>query len=132
MNQYNQYNEQFAAATREFADTAAQVNQIALENAQKVFGLQLAALEENANAAFAYLGEVAETRDADSYKTLLPKGVQVAREGVERSINAGQEVVANSLKSSEAIGQITKGQIEAATEQAKGVAAKATKGSRKA
>ena len=41
-----QYNEQFAAATRQFADAAARINHLALENAQKVFGLQLAALEE--------------------------------------------------------------------------------------
>jgi len=132
MTQYNQYNEQFAAATRQFADTAAQVNQIALENAEKVFALQMSTLEQNANAAFAFFGEMTEARDGDSYKTLWPKGVQVARENVERSINAGQEVFANSLKSSEAIGQIAKGQIEAATEQAKGVAAKATKAATKA
>src|SRR5690606_20950386 len=127
MNQYTQYNEQFAAATRQFADTAAQVNQLALENAEKVFALQLSTLEENANAAFAFLGEVADSRDADSYKTLWPKGVQVARENVERSINAGQEAFASALKTSEAMGQ-----IEAATEQAKGVAAKATKAAKKA
>lgn len=132
MTQYNQYNEQFAAATRQFADTAAQVNQIALENAEKVFALQMSTLEQNANAAFAFFGEVTEARDGDSYKNLWPKGVQVARENVERSINAGQEAFANSLKSSEAIGQIAKGQIEAATEQAKGVAAKATKAAKKA
>ena len=132
MTQYNPYNEQFAAATRQFADTAAQVNQIALENAEKVFALQMSTLEQNANAAFAFFGEVTEARDGDSYKTLWPKGVQVARENVERSINAGQEAFANSLKSSEAIGQIAKGQIEAATEQAKGVAAKATKAAKKA
>ncbi|MGO1541973.1 MAG: phasin family protein [Luteimonas sp.] len=132
MTQYNQYNEQFAAATRQFADTAAQVNQIALENTEKVFALQMSTLEQNTNAAFAFFGEVTEARDGDSYKTLWPKGVQVARENVERSINAGQEAFANSLKSSEAIGQIAKGQIEAATEQAKGAAAKATKAARKA
>ena len=132
MTQYNQYNEQFADATRQFADTAAQVNQIALENAEKVFALQMSTLEQNTNAAFAFFGEVTEARDGDSYKTLWPKGVQVARENVERSINAGQEVFANSLKSSEAIGQIAKGQIESATEQAKGAAAKATKAAKKA
>ena len=132
MNQYTQYNEQFAAATRQFADTAAQVNQLALENAEKVFALQLSTLEENANAAFAFLGEVAEARDSDSYKTLWPKSVQIARENVERSINAGQEVFARTLQTSEAIGQIAKSQIEAATEQAKGAAAKATKAAKKA
>ncbi len=131
-NQYNQYNEQFVAATRQFADTAAQVNQLALQNAEKVFALQMGILEENTNAAFAFLGELSQVRDADSYKSLWPKGVQVARENVERSINAGQEAVASSLKTGEAIGQIAKGQLEAATAQAQGAADKATKATRKA
>ena len=81
---YQQFNEQFAAATRQFADTAAQINRIALENAEAVFGLQLSALEERASATFAFFGEVAEARDLDAAKTLFPKGVQVARENVER------------------------------------------------
>ena len=132
MNQYTQYNEQIAAAARQFADTAAQVNQLALQNAEKVFALQMGILEENTNAAFAFFGELAQARDVDGYKALLPKGVQVARENVERSINAGQEAFATSLKTGEAIGQIAKGQIETATAQAKGADAQAGKASRKA
>src|SRR5699024_10721857 len=89
MNQYSQYNEQFAAATRQFADTAAQVSQIALENAEKMFALQLSTLEQNANAAFAFLGEASEVRDADGCTSLWRKGLQVAREHGERSVNAG-------------------------------------------
>ena len=61
----------------------------------------------------------AEVRDFDGLKTLLPKGVQVARENVERSISTGQEVLGNTLKTNEAIGQIAKGQVETATAQAK-------------
>ena len=126
MNQYNQYNEQFAAATRQFADTAAQVNQLALENAEKVFALQMGILEQNTNAAFAFLGEVAEARDADSYKTLWPKGVQVARENVERTISAGQEVFGATVKTNEAIAQIAKAQLETATAKAQAAAETAT------
>ena len=40
-----QFNEQFAAATRQFAETAARVNRLAIENAEQVFGLQIAAIE---------------------------------------------------------------------------------------
>src|SRR5690606_7686209 len=69
-----QFNDQFAAATRQFADTAAQINRLTLENAQKAFGLQLATLEENAEATFAFFSEAAEVRDFDGLKTLLPKG----------------------------------------------------------
>ena len=116
---YQQFNEQFAAASRQFADTAAQINRLALDNATQVFGLQLATIERNANAAFAFLGEVAEVRDAEQFKAVWPKGLQLARENFERSVNAGQEVVGRTLKAQEAIGQVAKAQFEASTAQAK-------------
>ena len=123
----NQYNEQFATATRQFADAAAEASRLALANAQDIFGLQLAAVEKNATATFAYLGELAEVRDADGLKAVLPKGVQVARENVERAISVGQEVVGRTIKANEAIGQVAKGQFEAATAQAKAEADKVVK-----
>src|SRR5690606_32749572 len=97
----NQYNEQFANATRQFADAAAEASRLALANAQDIFGLQLAAVEKNATATFAYLGELAEVRDAEGLKAVLPKGVQVARENVERAISVGQEVVGRTIKANE-------------------------------
>ena len=115
----NQINEQFTAATRQFADAANQANRLMLANAQDVFGLQLATLEKNAAATFAFLGELAEVRDAEALKAVMPKGVQVARENVERAVSTGQEVVGRSVKAGEAIGQIAKGQFEAATAKAK-------------
>ena len=124
---YQQFNEQFAAATRQFADTAAQINRIALENAEAVFGLQLSVLEERANATFAFFGEVAEARDADAAKTLFPKGVQIARENVERAVSASQEVVDRTVKANEAIGQIAKSQFEAAAKKAEANVEKAVK-----
>src|SRR5690606_27136448 len=89
---YQNTNEQFTAAARQFADTAAQVNRLALASAEKAFGLQLSTLEENTNAAFAFWGELAEVRDFDGLKAVWPKGVQTARESIERSVSAGQEV----------------------------------------
>jgi hypothetical protein len=115
----NEINEQFTAATRQFADAAAQANRLALANVQDLFGLQLAAVEKTAAATFAYLGELAEVRDAEALKAVLPKGMQVARENVERAVSTGQEVVGRTLKTGEAIGQIAKGQFESATAQAK-------------
>ncbi|MDH5834434.1 phasin family protein [Luteimonas kalidii] len=119
-----QYNEQFATATRQFADTAARINQLALENAHKVFGLQMATLEENAEATFSFFGEAAEVRDFDGMKTLFPKGVQIARENVERSISAGQEVFGSTVKTNEAIAEIAKSQLESATVKAQAEAEK--------
>ena len=126
-----QYTDQFAAATRQFADTAARISHLTLDSAQKVFGLQLATLEENTEATFAFLGEVADVRDLDGLKTLFPKGVQVARENVERTISTGQEVFGTTVKTNEAIAQIAKTQIESATVQAQAEAEKVVKSAAK-
>jgi len=126
-----QYNDQFAAATRQFADTAARISHLALDNAQKVFGLQLATLEESAEATFAFFGEATDVRDFDGLKTLFPKGVQVARENVERAISTGQEVFGTTVKTNEAIAQIAKSQIESATVQARAEAEKVVKSATK-
>jgi hypothetical protein len=111
---YQQFNDQFTQSTRQFADTSAQVGRLALENTEAVFGLQLATFSENMNAAFAFWSELAEVRDMDALKAVLPKGVQIARENVERSIGTGQEVFGRTVKTNEAIAQIAKGQFETA------------------
>ena len=119
---YQQINEQFAAASRQFADTAAQINRLAIDNATQVFGLQLAAFEAGANATLAFLGEVAEVRTPEAFKSVATKGLQVARENVERGIATGQDVFGRTLKTNEAIGQVAKAQFEASTAQAKDAA----------
>lgn len=128
---YQQFNEQFAAATRQFADTAAQVNRLTLDNAEAVFGLQLAAIEDRVNATFAFFGEAAEARDLDSLKTLWPKGVQIARENVERAVSTGQEVFGRTLKANEAIGELAKSQIESAAKTTQANVDKAAKAATK-
>ena len=122
-----QFNEQFTKAAGQFADAAANANRLALENAEKAFGLHFAAFEENANATFAYVGELIEVRDADSLKAVLPKGLQVVRANAERSLGATQEAFAATLKTNEAIGSLAKGQFEQATAQAKAEAEKVVK-----
>ncbi|MFK3649515.1 phasin family protein [Lysobacter enzymogenes] len=129
---YQQFNEQFAAATRQFADTAAQVNRLALDNAEAVFGLQIAAIEDRVNATFAFFGEAAEARDFDALKTLFPKGVQVARENVERAVSTGQEAFGRTVKTNEAIAELAKSQVENAAKATQANVEKATKAAAKA
>ena len=124
---YQNINEQFASTARQFADTAAQVNRLALAGAEKAFGLQLSTLEQNSNAAFAFWGELAEVRDFDGLKAVWPKGVQTARESLERSVSAGQEVFGQAVATNEAIAQIAKGQVEAAQAKAEEAVQTATK-----
>jgi len=127
-----QFNDQFTKATSQFADAAAQVNRLALENAEKAFGLQLAALEESTTATFAFWGELADVRDLDGLKSVLPKGAQSARANTERGIGVAQEVFANSVKTGEAIGALAKGQFEKAATQAKAEVEKVAKAAGKA
>lgn len=122
-----QFNEQFSKAAGQFASVAANINRLALENAEKAFGLQLAAIEENANAAFAFAGELVEVRDVEGLKNVWPKGVQVARANAERSFGAAQEAFASTVKANEAIGAQVKAQFEQAGAQVKAEVEKATK-----
>ena len=127
-----QFNDQFSKAAGQFAAAAANANRLALQNAEKAFGLQLASFEENANAAFAFFGELVDVRDFDSLKAVLPKGAQVARASTERSFGVAQEVFANTIKTNEAIGALAKGQFEKATAQAQAEVEKVTKAASKA
>ena len=122
-----QINEQFAATTRQFAETAARVNRLAIENAEQVFGLQIAAIEENASATFAFWNQLTEARDFNGLRDVVPAGVQVARENTERAIAAGQEIYDRTLKTNEAIAQITKGEMEQVAAKAQAQAEKVVK-----
>ena len=126
-----QFNDQFSAYTHQFAAVAARVNRLALENAETVFGVQLRTFEKNIDATTSYLGELAEARDLEAYKTLLPKGLQIARDNAERLAAAGEEVFGLTLKTSEALGALAKSQFEAATDQAQATVAKVAKAATK-
>ncbi len=126
-----QFNDQSNKTMTQFAEVAANANRLALDNAQKAFGLQLAAIEENTAAAFAFWGELTNVRDFDGLKDVMPKGVQIARASTERSMGTMQEVMANTVKTNEAIGSLAKGQFESATAQAKAEVEKAAKAASK-
>lgn len=127
-----QFNEQFAAATRQFAETAARINRLAIDNVEQVFGLQLATIEQNASATFAFWNQLTEARDVNGLRDVVPAGIQVARENAERAIAAGQEIYDRTLKTNEAIGQIAKGEMEQAAAKAQAEADKVVKTAKKA
>ena len=122
-----QINEQFSTFTHQFAAAAARANRLALENAETIFGVQLKAFEKNIDATTAYFTELAEIRDVEAYKTVFPKGLQIAKDNAERVAAANQEVIGLTLKTNEAIGQLAKSQFEAVSETAQATVAKATK-----
>ena len=127
-----QFNDQFNNTARQFADAAASIHHLALENASKVFGLHMAALEDNMNATFAFAGELLDVRDPEGLKSVWPKGLQVARTNAERSFGAVQEAFAGTIKTNEAIGTLAKSQFEQAGAQVKAEVEKAAKAGAKA
>lgn len=122
-----QFNEQFSTYTHQFAAAAARANRLALESAETVFGVQLKTFEKNVDATSAFFGELAEVSDVESYKSLWPKGLQVAKDNAERLVAASQEVFGLTLKTGEAFGQLVKTQFETATDNVQASVAKATK-----
>jgi len=107
---FNQYTHQFAAA-------ASRANRLALENAESVFGLQLKTLEKNVTATADFFGQFAGANDLGSVQSLWPKGLQIARDNLERLATANQEAVGLSLKTSEALGELARHQFESASGQ---------------
>ena len=122
-----QMNEQFTTFTHQIAAAASRANRLALENAETIFGVQLKTFEKNIDATTAYFTELAEVRDVEAYKTVFPKGLQIAKDNAERTAAASQEVIGLTLKTNEALGQLAKSQFEAASETAQATVAKATK-----
>ncbi|MFC4726721.1 phasin family protein [Coralloluteibacterium thermophilus] len=104
----------FAEATRQFADAALKANTLALGNAERLFGLHVRTLEERLGANIAFLSEAADVRSFDDVRAIWPKGVEVARGNVERFVAAGQDAVAETIRTNEEIGQLVKSSFEAA------------------
>jgi len=107
---FNQYTHQFAAA-------ASRANRMALENVESVFGLQLKTLEKNVTATAEFFGQFTGTNDFGDVQSLWPKGLQLARDNLERLASANQEAVGLSLKTSEALGELARNQFESASEK---------------
>ena len=98
--------EPFSSYTQQFTAAASRANRLALENAESMFGVQLKTFEKNITAATGFWGELAQSRDVGNLKTLLPKGLQVARDNLERAASAHREVAGISLKATEALGEL--------------------------
>ncbi len=102
-----QFNEAFSSYTQQFAAGATRASRLALETAESAFGVQLKTFEKNATATAGFLGEVVEAGN-DGYSELLPKGLQLARDNLERLATASQEVLGLGLKTSEALGELVR------------------------
>jgi phasin family protein len=113
---YDQINTQVLALSKSFADNAFKAHSLAIEGFERITSLQLKALENSTAAAASFWSEAAEVRDFDGLKAIWPKGVNLAKETTEKMYANGQEVFGVTLKTTEALGQLAKGNFETANE----------------
>ena len=113
---YEQINSQFLALSKSFTDTAFKAHSLAVEGFERITDLQLKTLENRVNATVEFFSEAAEVRDFDALKAFWPKSVNIVKETTEKFYANGQEVFGVTLKTSEALGQLAKGQFEAAND----------------
>lgn len=102
--------------TKRFSDTAFKAHGLAISGMERAFELQLKAFETNVNKTVEFWSQASEIRDLESAKTLFPKGVAMVKDGAEKAYAISQELVGLSVKTAEAIGELVKGQFDAANE----------------
>ena len=122
---YEQIQSQMIQISKQFANAALQANTLALKNAEHLIGLQFKTLEERLNANVAFWGQASEARDIEGLKTIMPKGLELAKEHAERFAAVGQEMIASQLKTNQEIAELVKGQVEAANDELRNVATQA-------
>jgi len=122
---YEQIQSQMIQMSKQFANAALQANTLALKNAEHLISLQFKTLEERLNANVAFWGQASEARDIEGIKTIMPKGLELAKEHAERFAAVGQEMIASQLKTNQEIAELVKGQVEAANDELRNVATQA-------
>lgn len=129
-----QINSQWLNLGKRFTDTAIKAHGLAVEGFERSLNLNLKALEEGVEAMVGFVTEASSARDFDSVRTLMPKGLNLARESAEKLVATGQEVVAVAMKTNESIGALYASDLQATTntieEQAQAVGAKVRKTTR--
>ncbi len=113
---FDQINAQFSQYTKQLTESAMRANAIAVEHFETLAALQVKAIEGRLNAATAFASEASEVRDLDAAKAFLPKSMSFVKEASEHLIAVSQEVVGQTLKTSEALAGLAKTNFDAASE----------------
>lgn len=106
---------QFVAYGKQWTDTAFKAHGLAIAGFERTVELQLKHLEGQVNAAVDFFNEAAEARDVESARALLPKSFAVMKDSAEKTYATSQELMGLTVKTTEAIGDLLKSGLEAAT-----------------
>ena len=101
-----QFDNGFNDCSRQLAALANRAGRLLLENAESAIGVQLRMFERNATATAGFIGEL--SRAGAHLPALLPQGLQVASDNLQRLGHAGHEVLGLGLKAGAAIGELVR------------------------
>ena len=118
---------QFVAYGKQFTDAAFRAHGLAIAGFERAMDVQLKTFENRLNAAVDFFSGASEVRDLESARTLFPKSVQLAKDNAEKFYAASQELVGISVKTTEAIGDVVRGQYEQAAKTGAQAAPKSRK-----
>ena len=113
---YEQSSNQILAASKQAAESFIKMNSIFVESFEKLVDIQLKTFEERMKSATEFFGQAGEVPDMEGAKTAWPKGMSLAKESAEKFLATSQEVTGVLVKTGEALGQLVKGQVDAAND----------------
>ncbi len=113
---YEQSSNQILALSKQAAENFIKINGIFVEGFEKLVDIQLKTFEERLKVATDFFGQASEVRDLEAAKTAWPKSVSLAKESAEKFYATSQEVTGVLVKTGEQLGQLVKGQMDAAND----------------
>lgn len=124
---YAQWQKQTLDLGKQLAEQSIKAQLTALRGFAEIQGLQVKALEVQAKANFAFVSDSLEARELEDISTLLPKGLDFARNSAEAAYETNQQALTIAQKTAEQIGELTRGGLKAATAEAERTAKKAAR-----
>lgn len=110
---YEQFDtRQFIAFGKQFTDAAFKAHGIAVAGFERAVDVQLKTFENRVNAAAEFLAGASEVRDLEAARAFFPRSVELAKDNAERLYSASQELVGITVKTTEQIGDVVRGQYE--------------------
>ncbi len=112
---YEQSSNQILALSKQAAENFIKINGIFVEGFEKLVDIQLKSFEDRLKTATDFFG-TSDVRDLEAAKSALPKAVSMVKDSAEKFYATSQEVTGVMVKTGEALGQLVKGQVDAAND----------------
>ena len=100
------------SASQQFSGLAMRANRVLLETAETALGLQLGQLQHSAAATGQFLDALGKGGDPAQ---LLPQGLQLAQDNLERLGKTGHQLMDLGLRSGQSLAELARSGVDAAS-----------------